>query len=637
MRFCKLPLVLCAFLTGCTLQSTSVPSPTIVTGAALNGTVHGGSQPIANAKVYLLTPNNFGLPSSSSGSLSLLTQAQTGNAPDAIGSYVLTGSDGSFSVSGDYSCTVGVPVTGGATVTLPGNEQLYLYIAGGNPGGPNSPANTSIALMATLGPCNSPLAHVSVNEVTTVATAYALAGWAYDPLHVSAPSVGLGNISTVALSGLDNAFANASLLANMTTGTANSTLYNGEGLAPAATVNTIANILASCVNGATGNTNCTTLFQYTELSPHYFPTNTAQVPILLAQYPTSNSQIVNAILNLQPAIGAPYPGLSTAPQNFMLPLEFAIGNIISGANTIAIDASGNAWIANQTAVLGLSAAGQNLAAPFSTGFNPGSIFSQAQNLAVDQQGHIWVSDSGAKELFELSSSGSLLSTVNSVPAPGPIAIDSSGNLWVGDTQNAAIDELNNTGSLTNTYSLGTFGAPQTIALSRNPLAGNYSVWATPASSSLGQVAELTFSSGANGTETLSQRTGFTRPTGIVFDLQNNPWISDSTANQLVEIPSGGSSYTTYTGFSAPSAMTADSAGQIWVLNSGNSAIALFNTTNESTPGFSNTLLKNPLSLAIDSSGSIWVVQPASVLEFLGTASPLMTPAANAVSGPDSTP
>jgi streptogramin lyase len=613
MKLALLSCSLCVFCVGCTLRTTSVPIPVAVLGTALNGVVHGGSQPIAQAKVYLLSPNNVGISSSLSGSLSLLTQSQTGNAPDAIGSYVLTGSDGSFSISADYSCTSGVPVSGGAAVTLPGNEQLYLYVSGGNPGGPNSPANTSIALMATLGPCNSPLAHVSVNEVTTVATAYALAGWAYDPLHMSAPSVGLGNRSVVALADINNAFANASLLANMSAGTANSSLYSGEGLAPAATVNTIANIIASCVNGATGNANCNTLFQYTSSISHYNPTNTAQVPMLLAQSPNAQSLFVTTLFNLQPGVGAPYPGLSTAPQNFMLPLEFAIGDVNSKANAIAIDSAGNAWIANQTAVLGLSSSGQNLAGAHSKGFDPNAIFSNAQSLAINQQGQIWVTDATANAMFELSSSGSLLSTVTSVPTPNPIAVGANGNLWVGDTQDAAVYQLSSSGAPSNMYSLGSFGAAQKLAIDSSA-----NVWAIPVSDSIGQIAELTFPSGI---ETTVQHTGFTRPAGIVFDIPSFiTWVSDSAANQLVGIPNNTAS-SIHTGFNGPTAIAVDGVGHVWTLNTGNSSLGFFG----SILGFSNPLLKNPFSLAIDGSGSLWVVQPASVLEFIGSATPLVTP------------
>ena len=48
---CLLPLS----LTGCTLNTTAAPTPGA--GVAINGTVHGGQNPIVGAHVYLFAVN----------------------------------------------------------------------------------------------------------------------------------------------------------------------------------------------------------------------------------------------------------------------------------------------------------------------------------------------------------------------------------------------------------------------------------------------------------------------------------------------------------------------------------------------------------------------------------------------------
>ena len=178
------------FLTGCALKTTGTPESQA--GSAITGFVHGGQQPVAGAHIYLLAANTtgYGKPS-----ISLLNAALTLHS-DSLGAYVLSGTDGGFSVSGDYTCTA--------------NTQVYLYALGGNPGSGINPAS---GLMAILGNCPgvtfSPTTNVNLNELTTVAAAYAMAGFATDATHVSSSGTTLAQI------GIANAFANAANLVSL--------------------------------------------------------------------------------------------------------------------------------------------------------------------------------------------------------------------------------------------------------------------------------------------------------------------------------------------------------------------------------------------------------------------------------------
>src|ERR1017187_3960543 len=174
-----LPLV----LTGCTLNTTAAPTPEA--GPAIQGVVHGGQNPIVGAHVYLfaanaglLTPNTNGYGNASA---SLLT-AGTGRTLDSSGGatngdYYVTsvGPGGIFSITGDYSCTAG--------------QQVYLYAVGGDPG-LGSGTNSAAGLLAALGNCPGGASafaagtpFVFMNEVSTVAAAYAFAGFATDAVH----------------------------------------------------------------------------------------------------------------------------------------------------------------------------------------------------------------------------------------------------------------------------------------------------------------------------------------------------------------------------------------------------------------------------------------------------------------------
>ena len=85
--------------------------------------------------------------------------------------YATTESGGTFNISNEYNCP---------TPT----SQVYLYAIGGDAG---SGTNSAAGLMAALGTCGtlSSSTSVVINEVSTVATAYSIAGFATDATHVS--------------------------------------------------------------------------------------------------------------------------------------------------------------------------------------------------------------------------------------------------------------------------------------------------------------------------------------------------------------------------------------------------------------------------------------------------------------------
>ena len=114
--------------------------------------------------------------------------------------------------------------------------------------------------MAALGNCPSAdnfataAPYIFVNEVSTVAAAYAYAGFATDALHVSSSGTAAAKL------GIANASINAAILETLSTGVANASpppgngYYGGGGAVPQTTVNTLGNILAACVNSLSSST-----------------------------------------------------------------------------------------------------------------------------------------------------------------------------------------------------------------------------------------------------------------------------------------------------------------------------------------------------------------------------------------------
>ena len=314
-----LVVVVCGLvgLAGCSGGRFDGLNQTASAGARLTGAVHGGQQPIVGAHVYIFAASATGYggagiaASSGNASVSLLTSA--GNtALDSSGGatngdyYVTTDSGGGFSISGDYTCTTGA--------------QVYLYALGGNPG---LVTNSATGLMAVLGNCPAAgnfaaaTPFVMVNEVSTVAAAYAMAGFATDATHVGSSGTAL------ALTGIANAFANAGNLVNLPTGAALATTPAGNGTVPQAEINTLGNVLAACVNsngaltGGASPTGCYTLLAIALAggTTGAEPGDTASAAINIAHNPGVN---IASLYGL--AAGTPpfAPGLTSPPNDWTL-------------------------------------------------------------------------------------------------------------------------------------------------------------------------------------------------------------------------------------------------------------------------------------------------------------------------------
>jgi hypothetical protein len=147
-------------------------------------------------------------------------------------------------------------------------------------------------LLAGLGSCGAlkSSTFVTVDEVSTIATAYALAGFATDALHISSPA------TTAAETSVANAFATVANLETLNSGLALATTLAGNGTVPQSEIDTLANILSACINSSgPGSTQCTTLLGNAK-NGSTTPMDTATAAINIAHNPGAN---VSALFGLQ--------------------------------------------------------------------------------------------------------------------------------------------------------------------------------------------------------------------------------------------------------------------------------------------------------------------------------------------------
>jgi hypothetical protein len=111
-----------------------------------------------------------------------------------------------------------------------------------------------------------------------------------------------------------------------------------------AEINTLANVLASCVNSnGAGSTACTTLFANAESagSTGTMATDTASAAINIAHNPGLNVAALYGLSTANPPFAS---ALITQPNDFTVSLSLVHATSLNQPTGIAIDGSGNAWV-----------------------------------------------------------------------------------------------------------------------------------------------------------------------------------------------------------------------------------------------------------------------------------------------------
>jgi streptogramin lyase len=616
MRFAAVPgFFLALIVTGCSLSPTVSPSPSLSQngGLAIHGKAYGGQQPVAGAHVYLYAAGTGGYGTAAT---SLLNSASNTTADGSSNYYVITDTNGAFSISSDYTCTTGTGV--------------YLYAVGGNSG---SGANSAIGLMAALGACPvadnfaSATPFVFMDEVSTIAAAYAMAGFATDATHVSSSG------TTLAATGVQNAFANAANLASISTGQALTTTPAGNGTVPQTEINTLANILASCINtGSSSSTACSTLFSnaMSAGSSGTTATDTATAAIYMAHNPGSN---ITALYDLGTPTPPFAPALGSQPNDFTIAINFTGGGL-NMPQGIAIDGSGNAWVPNLSgnSVTELTSAGAAVSG--SSGFTGGGL-SYPWGIAIDGSGNVWATNTGNNSVTELNSSGGAVSgssgyTGGGLSQPYGIAIDGSGNAWVANINGNSVTELNSSGgavSGSSGFTGGGLSQPVWIAID-----GSGNAWITNIAGN--SVTELTSAGAAVSGSSGFTGGGMNNPYWIAIDGSGNAWVPNYAGNSVSELNSSGDAVSGSSGFSGgglnyPYAIAIDGSGNVWVANYTGNTVTELNSSGGAVSGslgFTGGGLYGGYGIAIDGSGNVWVANGnGSVSEFIGAATPVVTP------------
>ena len=510
-------------LTGCgvSVQEAAAPAATLIGdgSVSIHGNVHGGAYPIQDATIRLM-------------------ETQTNGYGGLAKQLAVTSSDnlGDFNFSNNITCDAG--------------QYAYITVSGGQT--ISGSVNNNVVQVGVIGSCSVDLANpqdvnVFLSELSTIAAASALGNFiTISPnnnsgeqiVNISAPannnSAAPGCTSangglTCQAAGLANGFANAFNLVDSVrldgsnpTGTANLAPLNNSNsqeVLPQALVNTLGNILQSCVDSAGGDvtgskggygsdgTHCGDLFLDATPPNGTPPQNTLQVALNMAKYPTNN---VNALYNLQPravfftpdlssdTFGATGPVMSLALSIFYTGTGLANDKGLPYPIDVALDGEDNAYV-----LYGKNANGSSYAAIDAFMPNGAGIFAGAQQtavgnpsaLALDSATNVWVTNDtqtgGVSELYTTGSKAGTVEQTVAVPngyAAG-VAIDQSNDIWVSRDSSDASQSLFRF-SASNGYasSLLLFAPELRGSAKRIVVDSNQNVWGVTSSATANAVA-----------------------------------------------------------------------------------------------------------------------------------------------------
>lgn len=633
-------------LAGCSSSFAPSPvEPNQTSIGTIQGIARGGQAPITGSQIYLFAAGTGGYGTSAT---SLITSGKPGvtcnpssGMPYAAlngACYVGTDANGNFSLGGDFTCTQG--------------QQVYMVSTGGNPGQSRTVNNTAIVQMAALAECpaggdlGSKVPYLVINEVTTVAFAYAMGGFATNAFNVSSDATGAAAIA--------NALANANNIVNLQYGQAPTAARgNSNSINPQSKIYALANILAACVNTPSGAAvQCANLFRYAATSSGAQATDESSAIFNIVHNQAKN---VASLWNLSPTTPIFAPTLKGQPTDWTMPVIYT--GVFGSPSGMAFDASGNAWIADTTSNAVVKVDPQGAVSSYTNGGNFGSIAGVAVNPVT---GTIWASDASKDAVYILDSTGSLLTTITTgkLNKPAGIAFDRSGNGYVVNSGAYVVGEYTSAGEL-----IGNSSYPSAQGYSKGIAvdylgnvytaagSGNTGVGVLLAGTTAGQ-----FFSGSNAGGTYAIALDATSNTALSpsknWTVQNNVWTMATggfgwryylytSGDQFAGIVGG--TYIGWTGGispgSTPSSLAFDGAGSLWVANatpasssyplSGFTVSNSYGLTAMATNGFSTGAGATGAYMAApDGSGNVWVLnKDGSVSQMLGLSTPVATPMA----------
>lgn len=603
------------------LTTVDVPAPASAAGAgtdAVHGTVTGAGKPLGEARVTLFTGTRSGVRE--------LGRTTT----DAHGSFRIP-----YAEPADGVLYVEATPAQGRRLRL---RSVVGFGAGG--GVPRRTEST-----------------VTVDELTTVATTYALAQFS-DGRGITGPSPGLQNAAATSFGLADPVTARPGEAVRADSA-------NSETLA---TLNTLANLVSLCV---ADSPRCEDLLRLATPRGGTMPADTVQAVLGLVHRPTLSPGVLYALSRTARVFA---PALTAAPTAWVLALRHTAADLYAPGR-IAFDAKGNVWASNNWLP------GTRSPSPFVTVLDPtgrptlgspiggGGMKGGAWGLAIDHDGSVWAPSYGGDAMSKYSSAGIPLSPPTGwknggLVKPQGVAVDQRGNVWIANSYGlkgapgagSVVVYPHGDPSKAFTIEDKSFNHPFAIQID-----GQGRAWVTNSHLSFAAVMETKRPEQVGGSVTVvgpdfkpimsTSGSSLQAPLGLALDSRGNAWVVGFFSRAVTRIRPDGTVAGTYrlpkTVF--PWSVAVDGRDRVWVAGFGNSSVSLLcgadttacppgtttGTVMSPEQGFRNKAIQHLTAVQIDPSGNAWVANNWSkilpptggvgLVELIGVAAPVCTP------------
>jgi streptogramin lyase len=481
------------------------------------------------------------------------------------------------------------------------------------------------------------LTAVTVNELTTVATSYAVAQFS-GTTGISGPSPGLENAAATAFNLVDPADGTAgAVLTNEDNGAKNETL---------ATLDTLANLVSLCASPSSPK--CDRLLRLTTPPGGAAPADTVRAMVNLARNPTLSAAglygLARTTTVYQPRLGSP-------PAAWILVLHYTDTNLFAPGR-LAIDSKGNVWTNNNWLP------GTTKASPYVTVLDPvgkptfgspisgGGTKGSAWGVGIADGGTVWVSNFAAETTVSaFSATGTPLSpdtgwTDGGFDHPNGVAVDQRGNVWITNQFGVASPQGQGSvvvypgGDRTKAFTVTGGGLNHPFAVQ---IDGFGRAWLTNqgqgGSDLLGTRAAVLAGKFGGSVTVIDpdfkpssfspvMNPSFRAPIGLAIDSQGNAWIANGSGSTVTEIAPDGKvigDYRVGRG-TFPFGIAVDGSDRVWVFGFARPSVRLLCgadtsacppgsvTGTELSPqrGFRSKAFQHLTAGQIDQSGNVWV-------------------------------
>ena len=405
---------------------------------------------------------------------------------------------------------------------------------------------------------------------------------------------------------------------------------------PSAKINSLADILYGCT-GTSGGAHCDAVITEGTIPGGSAPGNTLDAIYNMLRNPSIN------VPPIQLVVGPPPFTPTAATPDWTLAVTWSGGGM-NLATALALDSSGNAWVASyfnaltELPALGTSGAVQQIAAA-------SSALNESYGLTVDGSNNIWVANeqtsssinSGSGSVVKFSNTGQVLSGASGYSAggvyyPQGLAADTTGNVWVVDYGDSLVTLLGSNGTPVNGntgWGMGQLALPVAVAVD-----ASHNAWV--ANQSTNTITKI--SPDGSSATAISCCDG---ASGVAVDQSGNVWVANFFGSSISEVSNAGTVLLTGQtggGVNHPEGIAIDGAGTVWVGNLHGQTLSEFSGSKSAAPGTplspasglgTDAQLATPFALAIDQSGNVWVSNSSNgintVTTFVGLATPVKTP------------